>query len=120
MMVSTVAWSAMCKLALSAAVVLCLAAPAAAQQGYYTASSGNYDASEAYWWYPGPEITGNYACPYLYDCATDRTYADPAYYNAQNALNRWQRKFGTGQRANSPRYGVSKSRSSAKVVRREY
>jgi hypothetical protein len=37
----------------------------------------------------GPEITGNYARPYLYSEATRCWYPDPMYYVAKDALRRW-------------------------------
>lgn len=37
----------------------------------------------------GPEITGNYARPYLYSSATGCWYPDPMYYVAKDALRRW-------------------------------
>ena len=47
---------------------------------------------------PGPEITGNYANCYLYSETTKMRYADPAYYNAAGALNRWHQIRGRAQR----------------------
>jgi hypothetical protein len=38
---------------------------------------------------PGPEITGNYATPYLTSPCTGESYADPMYYYASDALARW-------------------------------
>lgn len=38
---------------------------------------------------PRPELSGNYATPYLYSPSTGQTYADPMYYHALRALERW-------------------------------
>jgi hypothetical protein len=40
---------------------------------------------------PGPELSGNYAIPYMYSCETGRWYADPMYYHAYGALDRWHK-----------------------------
>lgn len=40
----------------------------------------------------GPEKTGNYAQPYLRSLDGQQTYADPAYYTAQEALRRWHNR----------------------------
>ncbi len=37
----------------------------------------------------GPEVTGNYARPYLYSPDTGCWYPDPMYYVAKDALRRW-------------------------------
>jgi hypothetical protein len=37
----------------------------------------------------GPEVTGNYAAPYLYSPDTRCWYPDPMYYVAKDALRRW-------------------------------
>jgi hypothetical protein len=58
--------------------------------GTMAAQSGCCDATSGYQLYvAGPELTGNYANPYLYSPTTGRTYADPMFYHAQSALRRW-------------------------------
>lgn len=38
---------------------------------------------------PPPEISGNYAVPYLFSPEKGQTYADPMFYHGLRALNRW-------------------------------
>ena len=51
-----------------------------------------------FYYVPGPELTGNYANPYLYSPDTDRQYADPAYYQAQRVSASWNHQQGRGNR----------------------
>ncbi len=53
-----------------------------------------HDPVKQYWYNPGPEITGNYARPYLYSADTGGTYADPAFYSAQRTLANWRGRHG--------------------------
>ena len=52
-----------------------------------------------FFYVPGPELTGNYARPYLYSPDTDRQYADPAYYHTQRESAGWNRQQGNGRMA---------------------
>lgn len=58
---------------------------------------------------PGPEITGNYARPYLYSPDTRRWYSDPMYYVACDALRRWHR-MSTSCRTAAPRTSARQKR----------
>ena len=88
-----------------------------------------------FWYVPGPELTGNYAIPYLYSPDTDQRYADPVYYHAQRVASGWNRQQGNGRRATTglaeppsvqAQMKVVTSRKipaaprAAKVVRKEY
>ena len=55
-----------------------------------------------FYFIPGPELTGDYARPYLYSCDTDRWYADPAFYRAQAAAASWNARQGRGRTATQP------------------
>jgi hypothetical protein len=41
----------------------------------------------------GPELTGNYAQPYLYSPDTRQWYPDPMFYVAKDALRRWHIRY---------------------------
>ncbi len=50
----------------------------------------------------GPEVTGNYARPYLYSPDTRCWYPDPMYYVAKDALRRWHARQGLCRTPSSP------------------
>lgn len=55
-----------------------------------------------FYFIPGPELTGDYARPYLYSGDTDRWYADPAFYRAQSRSASWNARSGKGWTATQP------------------
>ncbi|MBX7245115.1 MAG: hypothetical protein K1X53_06430 [Candidatus Sumerlaeaceae bacterium] len=70
---------------------LILAAAVAGMAQLATGGCADEGATNAYWYYPGPEITGHYGCKYLYSCDTGKLYADPMYYRAKATLKKWNR-----------------------------
>jgi hypothetical protein len=75
-------------------VVLILGAAMAAQaqcEGGCWGCYGCYQPSLDYVFTPGPEITGNYAIPYLHNSTTGADCADPMYYHALGKLKQWHR-----------------------------
>jgi hypothetical protein len=50
-----------------------------------------YEPSLDYLASPGPEITGNYAIPYIDNSRTGARCADPMYYHALGQLQKWHR-----------------------------
>jgi hypothetical protein len=47
----------------------------------------------------GPEITGNYALPYLHSQEIQESYADPMFYHAMGHLQRWKARRGQSETA---------------------
>lgn len=69
-----------------------------------------------FFYVPGPELTGNYAAPYLYSPDTDQQYADPAYYHAQRVSAAWNRQQGNGRRATTDLAAPPSIEAQMKVV----